>query len=112
LQTKDVSRGRKTDGAAEIVFFSVPTPGKSNNTSAVGELDDQSKLIVYPNPVSGPVIKFNQSINCRIYNYSGMMIFRGKDVTDIDVSNYPPGLYMIVTDDGRMVKFVKFSSSR
>ena len=112
LQTNDVSRGRKTDGAAEIVFFSVPTPGKSNNTSSVGELDDQSKLIVYPNPVSGPVIKFNQSINCRIYNYSGMMIFSGRDVTDIDVSNYPPGLYMIVTDDGRMVKFVKFSSSR
>jgi hypothetical protein len=112
LQTNDVSRGRKTDGAAEIVFFNVPTPGKSNNTTSAEETRDQSKLIVYPNPVSGPVIKFSQSINCRIYNYSGMMIFSGRDVTDIDVSNYRPGLYMIVTDDGRMVKFVKFSSGQ
>jgi hypothetical protein len=90
----------------------MPTPGRSNNTTSAEETSDQSKLIVYPNPVSGPVIKFNQSINCRIYNYSGMMIFSGRDVTDIDVSSFPPGMYMIVTDDGRMVKFVKFSSAR
>jgi hypothetical protein len=110
LQSADVSSGRKTDGGAEIVFFNVPTPGKSNNATSVGETQAQNKLLVYPNPVTGAHIKFNQSINCMIYNYSGVLIFVGQEVNEIDVSNYPPGLYIIITDDSRRVKFVKFSS--
>jgi hypothetical protein len=110
LQQEDVSRGRKSDGAAEMVFFNVPTPGKSNIATSAGDTQAQAELIVYPNPAEGPVIRFNQSISCRIYNYSGTVMSEGRDVTEIDVSNYPPGLYMIVTDDGRVVRLIRYSS--
>jgi hypothetical protein len=50
LQPEDVSSGRKTDGSPEIVFFYVPTPGKSNNATSAGEVQAQEQLIVYPNP--------------------------------------------------------------
>ena len=67
LQTNDVSRGRKTDGAIEIVIFHVPTPGKSNNATSAGEVQAPDQLIVYPNPAFDGMIRLNEKINCRIY---------------------------------------------
>lgn len=106
VQTEDVSCGRKSDGAAQIVFFSTPTPGKSNNLSAVDVTADDEKLSVYPNPVTGSTIRFSRLTGCRIYNSAGIMMFTGREVSEIDISNYPPGLYIIITGEGQRVKFI------
>ena len=106
LQEEDVSRGRKIDGVAEMVFFNVPTPGRSNNATPVEDTQSDNGLVVYPNPVQGDKVRINQKINCRIYNSRGTIVFTGCEVDEIDLQDYPPGLYILLTDDGRSVKFI------
>ena len=110
LQSNDVSRGRKSDGAIEIVFFNVPTPGRSNNATPVEDAQADNRLVVYPNPSYGTTVRLNQKIDCRIYNSHGTMVFRGTEVDEIDLHGYAPGFYIILTDDGRSVKFIVISS--
>jgi hypothetical protein len=107
-QTEDVSCGRESDGAPEIVFFTTPTPGRSNNLSAVDQTVVDERLMVYPNPATGATIRLNKLMDCRIYNSSGVMIYSGREVREIDVSSYPPGLYIIVSDDGQRGKFIVY----
>jgi hypothetical protein len=33
-------------------------------------------------------------------------VYKGTEVDEIDLSDYLPGLYIILADDGRMVKFI------
>jgi hypothetical protein len=106
LQSNDVSSGRKSDGAIEIVFFHVPTPGRSNNATPVEYTQAENRLIVYPNPAHGDKVRLNQKINCRIYNSWGTVVFTGNEVDEIYLQDYPSGLYVILTDDGRSVKFI------
>jgi len=106
LQLDDISSGRKTDGAPEIVIFYVPTPGKSNNATSAGEVQAPNRLIVYPNPAYDGMVRINEKINCTIYNSRGTTVFKGKEVDEIDLHDYPAGLYIIVTDDGRRIKFI------
>lgn len=35
------------------------------------------------------------------------MLFSGTDMTEIDVSVFPAGIYILVTGDGRAVRFVR-----
>jgi spore coat protein H len=109
LQSEDISSGRKSDGATEIVFFSKPTPGASNNATPVDDTQADNRLTVYPNPAYGTKVRLNQKINCRIYNSRGMMVFAGTEVDEIDLRYYESGLYIILTDDGRIVKFIVVS---
>jgi hypothetical protein len=106
LQSGDVSNGRKSDGATEIVFFNVPTPGRSNNATSVEDALAQNPLFVYPNPSYGTKVRLNQKINCSIVDSRGTVMFRGTDVDEIDLQAYAPGMYIIITDDGRSVKFI------
>jgi hypothetical protein len=49
-QTTDISEGRATDGADNWVFFNVPTPGASNNTTPVDpdpEPNPSNKKVIY-----------------------------------------------------------------
>jgi len=88
------------------VFFNVPTPGRSNNATPVEDTESDNGLVVYPNPVQGDKVRINQKINCRIYNSRGTIVFTGSEVDEIDLQDYPPGLYILLTDDGRSVKFI------
>lgn len=108
IQTEDVSRGRKSDGSSDIVFFTTPTPGKSNNISGVDETSDDERLTVYPNPVKGTTIKFSKPTDCRIFNSVGVMVFAGREIEEIDVSRYTPGLYVIISGDGQSVRFIVY----
>jgi hypothetical protein len=110
LQSNDVSSGRKSDGAIEIVFFHVPTPGRSNNATPIEDAQADNRLAVYPNPAYGANVRLNQKINCRIYNSRGTMVFKGTEVDEIDLHDYAPGMYILLTDDGRAVKFIVVSS--
>ncbi len=63
---------------------------------------------VYPNPVSD--ILFinggNPSTRYRVYSAAGSLLLTGKG-TEINVSALRSGLYLLVTDEGYRVKFIK-----
>ncbi len=107
LQREDISMGRSRDGASDIVFLASATPGRSNNPTFSAYGPDEEKLTVWPNPVrAGSMIRLSEIIDCRVYTATGHLLFAGRDVAVIDVTSYRPGLYVIVTADGRSVKFI------
>lgn len=105
-QYEDISTGRKSDGAPEIVILAAATPGRSNNLTSTGEIDADTRLTAWPNPARGGVVRLSETVDCRVYNSTGALVYRGIDVTVIDVSGYSPGLYIIITGDGRSLKFI------
>lgn len=109
-QQEDVSTGRRRDGSEEIIFLAVATPGRSNNpTSADNGISSERKLTVYPNPVSSGILRLSEPADVRLYSPSGMLVFAGFSMTEIDVSGLSPGIYILMTSDGRSVRFVKVS---
>ena len=109
LQHEDVSMGRSRDGANEIVFMAVATPGRTNNLTSSWDGPREAKLTVWPNPVrAGGIIRLSEQVDCRVYSATGLLIYAGREVTLIDISHYSPGLYIIVTSDGRSVKFIVY----
>jgi len=106
LQREDVSMGRSRDGGEEIIFLAAATPGRTNNPASSGDGPGEEKLTVWPNPARGGMIWMSGQVDCRVYSAGGHLVFAGRDVARIDVSRYSPGLYIIVTSDGRSVKFI------
>jgi hypothetical protein len=53
------------------------------------------------------MVRLSRAVDCRIYNVTGTMIFSGHEVTEIDVSPYPAGIYIIVTGEGQYLKLIK-----
>jgi len=106
IQQEDVSRGRKSDGSTEIVFLATATPGRSNNLSSAVAIVAEERLTAWPNPAGRGAIKLSETVDCMVYNAAGVLVFAGKEISEIDVSQYRPGLYIIVVTDGRRVKFI------
>jgi len=111
LQREDVSTGRSRDGSEEIIFMAVATPGRSNNPTSVDEgVTSDRKLRVYPNPVATETLKLSEPVDFRIYSTAGVLLHQGNNITEINVSRLTPGIYILVTSDGRSVRFVKISN--
>ena len=110
-QREDVSTGRMSDGAEEIIALAAATPGRSNTLTAGGEVIANRKLTAWPNPVTGDHIRLSESVDCRIYSAGGQLVFAGRQVSEIDVSRWRPGLYIILTTDGRVLKFMRVSDN-
>lgn len=106
LQHEDVSMGRKSDGGSVIGFLAAATPGRSNNLSSAETIVAEEKLTVWPNPAGEDVIWLSETVDCRVYNSTGVLVFAGKEISELDVSQYRSGLYIIVTTDGRRIKFI------
>ncbi len=109
-QREDISTGRKSDGAEEIISLAVATPGRSNSLTSAGVIIADRKLTAWPNPANGDFIRLSEAVDCRVYSTVGQLMFAGREVSVIDISRYAAGLYIIVTSDGRMVKFMRVSN--
>ena len=106
-QDEDVSTGRQSDGSMEIITFTSPTPGQSNTVTYTNQIPEEESLRLWPNPSGGGIIRLNRAVDCRIYNMAGILVFAGHEVTEIDVSRYPAGVYIILTGEGQALKLVK-----
>lgn len=78
-----------------------------NNT----ELEEQTDLMIYPNPTSAVLRIANRSgekLNVSVYTLDGRMVLVNESITDnqIDVSRLSKGLYLIQVN-GQTFKFSK-----
>jgi len=59
--------------------------------------NNENEFIAYPNPSSGKFIFANpnqiQNMKVEIYNITGIKIFEKENVNEIDISNFPKGIY-------------------
>ena len=91
VQSADISMGRQTDGGEPWVFFSVPTPGSTNEVTVVDPDYAPIPLRLYlaqsaPNPSAGTVlIPFGlpkrAPVRCEIYDVGGRRLRRLIDTT-------------------------------
>jgi spore coat protein CotH len=105
-QTSDISYGRETDATIEWIFFSTPTPGESNSSSAVNEFVANANFSIFPNPASGSVVYLSSTINYKVYNIFGKLIDQGKNYDKINILGYNKGFYIIVSDKGHKQKLI------
>jgi hypothetical protein len=105
-QQEDVSMGRKSDGAEEIIFMATSTPGKSNNITSSGRVTEEERLKAWPNPASGGHIRLSRRCDCLIYNSDGILVYSGTDTETINVDGFSPGLYILTDDRGNYLRLV------
>lgn len=106
LQGEDVSMGRKSDGAKEIILMATATPGRSNNTTSAGEITAETELKAWPNPASGGLIRLNRSCDFLIYNSAGILVYRGTDTETVNVDGFTSGVYILTDGRGSYIRLV------
>jgi hypothetical protein len=105
MQTIDISYGRQFDGGMPWVFFNVPTPGYSNEASFIHENHGFPETILfYPNPVSNGFIYFKEPFTGNLTDAMGRILWKGKDVLNIDTGHLPDGLYILTDITGSRAK--------
>lgn len=64
------------------------------------------KLRVYPNPVTGGVVRFSRPVSYRLFDSYGRVVATGSHVSQTTVTGFAPGMYILKTDDGETVKLM------
>ncbi len=106
-QTTDISLGRNPDAGNDWIYYLHATPGYSNLLGNIeNELAHRERIIVFPNPVTSGRVNFDQYINIHLYNGSGQLILRNKNVNSLQVDELESGIYFIVTDDKYGIKLL------
>ena len=101
----DISYGRAFDGANEWQYFQNPTPNLTNNIlNNVKPITNN--LVIHPNPSSSGIFKLNDVRSVRVYDYIGQLIKKNINTDEIDISDYPKGLYIVVTNFEEKLKLV------
>ena len=109
-QEDNVSFGRVEDGDPSWKFFQIPirpTPGKTNNNAAIGDINNFSALSIYPNPVSqGRMAYFNNTMNIEVYNSVGQLLLKKDNATKLETSAMQSGIYFIKTENRGIIKLM------
>ena len=105
IQETDISEGRFPNGADNWIFFNEPTPGASNEITAVPEFN-LDNISLYPNPSSGCKVSFSKPTNFKIYNTMGQLVQHGENSQFFNTSSYNKGLYIVVIDNGQKIKLI------
>lgn len=107
LQEADISTGRLVDGGPEWIIFPSPTPGYSNLSTAMEEVQDPGEpLKVFPNPLSEGVLYFNKEVSGMIYNLVGQPLVELKDAFHADLPQLGEGMYIFRSQEGETVQFI------
>ena len=96
---------RVTDCASDIEKRNYATPNGSNNTVGIAETPTGS-LKVYPNPAKD-VVYFNQYGRYSIFNSIGVELKKVVLSKSVNISELPPGVYLIKSTKGIVGRFVK-----
>ncbi|MDP2423231.1 MAG: CotH kinase family protein [Bacteroidales bacterium] len=104
-QTTNVSEERVEDGATNWIFFTSPTPNKSNHLTGTGETFGPKKNIhFWPNPIVNGKIYFNEPLTFSILDLAGKTIKCFTEVSEADIPTLNPGVYFLRTPHGSTAK--------
>jgi hypothetical protein len=105
MMTIDISYGRQKDGELPWVFFNEPTPGYSNEAnSLVEEIIRARNIHFYPNPVKEGTIRFTAPFTGKLTDIIGHTVCSGYKTLNIDVSQLPSGIYILIDSAGNSGK--------
>lgn len=106
-QQTDVSEGRLPNGGATWTFFGKPTPGTSNETNAVSNIENPVNVVIaYPNPTSHAFIHLSKVCSYKVFDMMGRQIDQQKSSDRIDTRDYKNGIYLVVLNNGQHLKIL------
>ena len=97
----------------EVEDYTVNFGSKSSEAETNDEVMNgtgQDGLKIYPNPASGTLFIDNTTglrLQLQLYSLHGKLVMQGEVATShtaLDISNIPPGIYIIRTTDGRVTR--------
>lgn len=106
-QLADVSYGRQTDGGTPWVEFTTPTPGASNNVTAITELAGVGRLRAWPVPAEGSALFLDRVVSATLFDMAGRSVQQVTRSNMVDIAVLNPGMYVLRADDGSIVRFTK-----
>ena len=106
-QQTDISYGRMTDAGTTWIFFGNPTPGSSNIFEAIAETGEgTNEFLIYPNPVNDENIYFSAPADIMLINSQGETLQNTKQANYLETKGLAPGIYFIITAEGKSVKLI------
>ena len=75
-------------------------------TGPTGIQDVSGGIIIYPNPTTG-IIRASQEIDIIVYDFMGKIVYKGKGVKYVDLSNEANGIYTISVNNRHTYKLIK-----
>ena len=104
-QITDISYGRQHDGDSTWIAFKAPTPYATNRIEVI-ETPEPDYFLVYPNPTSSKLY-FTQTTSVTVYDLLGQKTINADAVKFIDVSGLAQGVYILKTENGHILRFIK-----
>jgi hypothetical protein len=98
------SIGRTFDGLLPWISFDSPTPGASNQSTAIEEINT-SELIAFPNPSADGRFYFTESIVASVFDVAGRLVYQFSG-NHIEQGILQSGLYYLKDQQGRSIKLV------
>jgi len=93
------SWGRIQDGAANWILFESSTPGSSNQSAAISEIETLP-FVIYPNPGS-EILHLSKTLKFfQVLDMAGRIQLSGFDTNLLDASALSPGIYMLISEKG------------
>lgn len=105
-QETDISFGRSVDGGEEWVFFNEPTPGSSNHLNSIILSKTKRNLTVYPNPVSGGVLYFSDTVSFTMKSLDGRKVAESENTSEYILPGLPSGMYILAIEGYGMMKLL------
>lgn len=102
----NTSYGRANDCGENWMIFETPTFAAPNKPTSIIERENQTSIILYPNPNRGDRLFVSEPIDYLIYDTLGQLKKRGKSSTQIELQDLSNGLYILTTEDGKSTKFI------
>ncbi|MCI4671644.1 MAG: choice-of-anchor I family protein [Bacteroidia bacterium] len=87
-----------------VTLYSV---GDKLSINVEEEVETNTPLVVYPNPVNGSQLFFNKVGNYTIFNMVGQQVATVENAKNVNVSSLKPGVYVIRSDKNEATRFVK-----
>lgn len=98
------SFGRYPNGSETFTVFDHPTPRANNNISGYEEYAT-GDLMAYPNP-AGSTLHLSRAVDFIVYDLQGRVMASGSQKSILDVSALDQGVYILVTPNQEVIKFV------
>lgn len=70
------------------------------------DVSDVKTFTIFPNPAKDGKVYFNREASVQVYDLNGQLIFKGDKLKELNVSNYPSGIYIIKTEEGISKKLI------
>ena len=77
-----------------------------NVTTDAQEPSEALGMTLFPNPVSGNVVYFNQVTDAQVFNLAGQQVLAGSNTNRLNVATLSNGLYLVRFSNGQVQKMV------